>query len=75
MMLVVSILQTGSRVQCGSRAVNTEGDPGLETLSEAVTINRESGICEARVMESVGAEPFTAKMRYTGTFNLHFISC
>ncbi|BFZ14656.1 hypothetical protein BsWGS_17695 [Bradybaena similaris] len=56
----------GSRVQCGSRAVNTDGDPGLETLSEAVTINRESGICEARIMDSVGAEPFTAKMRYTG---------
>ncbi|XP_076467569.1 extracellular matrix protein 3-like [Babylonia areolata] len=56
----------GSRVQCGSRAVNTEGDPGLESLSQSITISRTDGICEPRVMGSVGAEPFTAKLRYTG---------
>ncbi|XP_012944319.2 FRAS1-related extracellular matrix protein 2, partial [Aplysia californica] len=56
----------GSRVQCGARAVNTDGDPGLELLSEAETIDPDSGICEPRVMDSVGAEPFTAKMRYIG---------
>ncbi|KAL8593533.1 hypothetical protein ACOMHN_048747 [Nucella lapillus] len=57
----------GSRVQCGSRAVNTEGDPGLESLSVAVTISRSDGVCEPRVMGSVGAEPFTARLRYTGS--------
>ncbi|XP_076446552.1 LOW QUALITY PROTEIN: extracellular matrix protein 3-like [Babylonia areolata] len=56
----------GSRVQCGARAVNTDGDPGLESLSEPITISRTDGVCEPRVMGSVGAEPFTAKLRYTG---------
>ncbi|KAK7098028.1 hypothetical protein V1264_004919 [Littorina saxatilis] len=57
----------GSRVQCGSRAVNTDRDPGLESLSDPITISRSDGICEPRVMGSVGAEPFTAKLRYTGS--------
>ncbi|KAL8573258.1 hypothetical protein ACOMHN_006669 [Nucella lapillus] len=56
----------GSRVQCGARAVNTDGDPGLESLSEPITISRTDGVCEPRIMGSVGAEPFTAKLRYTG---------
>ena len=57
---------TGSRVQCSARAVNIDGDPGLESLSIPVTISRTDGICEPRIMNSVGAEPFTAKLRYTG---------
>lgn len=57
----------GSRVQCGARAVNTDRDPGLESLSEIVTVSRVDGICEPRIMDSVGAEPFTAKLRYTGS--------
>lgn len=61
------MLLPGSRVQCGARAVNTDGDPGLESLSEPTTISRTDGICEPRIMDSVGAEPFTAKLRYTGT--------
>ena len=63
---VMPAVCAGSRVQCGSRAVNTDGDPGLESLSPATTISRTDGICEPRVMGSVGAEPFTAKLRYTG---------
>ncbi|ESO98011.1 hypothetical protein LOTGIDRAFT_174476 [Lottia gigantea] len=56
----------GSRVQCGARAVNMEGDPGSELLSEPVIISQTNGLCEPRLMGSVGAEPFTAKFRYTG---------
>ena len=46
--------------------MNTEGDPGLELLSETVAVDRDTGICEPRVLESVGAEPFVARVRYTG---------
>ena len=53
-------------MQCGSRAVNTDGDPGLESLSVPVTVSRTDGICEPRVFDSIGAEPFTARLRYTG---------
>ncbi|XP_013413797.1 FRAS1-related extracellular matrix protein 2-like [Lingula anatina] len=56
----------GSRVQCAARAVNEDGDPGLELLSPVVTVSSDEGICMPRVMGSVGAEPFTAKLRYTG---------
>ncbi|CAL1537799.1 unnamed protein product, partial [Lymnaea stagnalis] len=54
----------GSKVQCGARAVNHEGDPGLEQLSDLKTIHPESGICEPRSMDSINAEPFRAKIKY-----------
>ena len=56
----------GSRVQCHARAVTMEGDPGIELHSRIKTIGSDSSVCAPRVMGSVGAEPFTAKMRYTG---------
>jgi hypothetical protein len=56
----------GSRVSCGARAVSNEGNPGLELLSTQVTIAQDSGICMPRVMGSFGAEPFSAKIKYTG---------
>uniref|UniRef100_A0A2K5NFU3 FRAS1 related extracellular matrix 2 n=1 Tax=Cercocebus atys TaxID=9531 RepID=A0A2K5NFU3_CERAT len=58
--------QPGSRVQCAARAVNTNGDEGLELMSPIVTISREEGLCQPRVPGVVGAEPFSAKLRYTG---------
>ncbi|KAL4838328.1 hypothetical protein H8958_009124 [Nasalis larvatus] len=36
--------QPGSRVQCAARAVNTNGDEGLELMSPIVTISREEGM-------------------------------
>ncbi|XP_004680391.1 PREDICTED: FRAS1-related extracellular matrix protein 2 [Condylura cristata] len=59
--------QPGSRVQCAARAVNANGDEGLELMSPIVTIGREEGLCQPRVPGIVGAEPFSAKLRYTGT--------
>lgn len=56
----------GSRVQCAARAVNVDGDPGLELDSDAVTVSTSDGLCTPRLEGSFGAEPFTAKMRYTG---------
>ncbi|XP_040196307.1 FRAS1-related extracellular matrix protein 2 [Rana temporaria] len=56
----------GSRVQCAARAVNSEGHEGLELLSTIVTISTDDGLCQPRVAGAVGAEPFSAKMRYTG---------
>ncbi|XP_069599688.1 FRAS1-related extracellular matrix protein 3 [Ranitomeya imitator] len=56
----------GSRVQCASRAVNANGDPGLELMSPIVTVSRDEGLCQPRVPGTVGAEPFSAKIRYTG---------
>ncbi|XP_078683006.1 FRAS1-related extracellular matrix protein 2-like [Branchiostoma floridae x Branchiostoma belcheri] len=55
-----------SRVQCVARAVNSDGDPGLESTSEPVTISSTEGLCQQRVAGTIGADPFTAKMRYTG---------
>uniref|UniRef100_A0A2K6EQE4 FRAS1-related extracellular matrix protein 2 n=1 Tax=Propithecus coquereli TaxID=379532 RepID=A0A2K6EQE4_PROCO len=58
--------QPGSRVQCAARAVNSDGDEGLELMSPIVTIGREEGLCQPRMPGVVGAEPFSAKLRYTG---------
>ncbi|KAK2912903.1 FRAS1-related extracellular matrix protein 2b [Channa argus] len=58
--------QTGSRVQCAARAVNSNGDEGLELSSPIVSISMDKGMCQPRVVGSVGAEPFSAKLRYTG---------
>ncbi|XP_059121180.1 FRAS1-related extracellular matrix protein 2-like isoform X2 [Peromyscus eremicus] len=58
--------QPGSRVQCAARAVNADGNEGLELMSPIVTIDREEGLCQPRVPGVVGAEPFSAKLRYTG---------
>ncbi|XP_034556200.1 FRAS1-related extracellular matrix protein 2b [Notolabrus celidotus] len=59
--------QAGSRVQCAARAVNSNGDEGLELSSPIVSISRDEGMCQPRVVGTVGAEPFSAKLRYTGT--------
>ncbi|XP_024921627.1 FRAS1-related extracellular matrix protein 2, partial [Cynoglossus semilaevis] len=59
--------QAGSRVQCAARAVNSNGEEGLELSSPIVTISQEEGLCQPRKMGTVGAEPFSAKLRYTGT--------
>ncbi|XP_044133029.1 FRAS1-related extracellular matrix protein 3 [Bufo gargarizans] len=56
----------GSRVQCAARAVNANGDPGLELMSPIVTVSKDEGLCQPRVPGTVGAEPFSAKIRYTG---------
>ncbi|XP_063776484.1 FRAS1-related extracellular matrix protein 3 [Pseudophryne corroboree] len=56
----------GSRVQCAARAVAANGEPGLELLSPILTVSREEGLCQPRVPGIVGAEPFSAKIRYTG---------
>nr|XP_033804567.1 FRAS1-related extracellular matrix protein 2 isoform X2 [Geotrypetes seraphini] len=58
--------QAGSRVQCAARAVNSNGNEGLELLSPVVTVNLEEGLCQPRGPDVVGAEPFSAKLRYTG---------
>ncbi|XP_040187457.1 FRAS1-related extracellular matrix protein 3 [Rana temporaria] len=56
----------GSRVQCAARAVTANGDSGLELMSPIFTVSREEGLCQPRVPGTVGAEPFSAKIRYTG---------
>ncbi|XP_028833636.1 FRAS1-related extracellular matrix protein 3 isoform X1 [Denticeps clupeoides] len=58
--------QAGSRVQCAARAFNANGDAGLELSSPIVTISRQQGMCQPRIPGTVGAEPFSAKIRYTG---------
>uniref|UniRef100_UPI00358F97B5 FRAS1-related extracellular matrix protein 2-like isoform X2 n=1 Tax=Myxine glutinosa TaxID=7769 RepID=UPI00358F97B5 len=56
----------GSRVQCAACAVNMNGHKGLELLSPAVSVSRDQGLCQPRIPGAVGAEPFTARLRYTG---------
>ncbi|XP_060634878.2 FRAS1-related extracellular matrix protein 3 [Anolis sagrei] len=58
--------QAGSRVQCAARAVNANGDMGLELQSPIYTVNRDEGLCQPRIPGTIGAEPFSAKIRYTG---------
>uniref|UniRef100_G3VZM2 Calx-beta domain-containing protein n=1 Tax=Sarcophilus harrisii TaxID=9305 RepID=G3VZM2_SARHA len=58
--------QAGSRIQCAARAVRTTGDIGLELLSSIITVSKEHGLCQPRKPEMVGAEPFSARIRYTG---------
>ncbi|XP_062873398.1 FRAS1-related extracellular matrix protein 2b [Trichomycterus rosablanca] len=58
--------QAGSRVQCAARAVNSGGEEGLELSSAIVSVSVEEGLCQPRVLGAVGAEPFSAKLRYTG---------
>ncbi|XP_065487955.1 FRAS1-related extracellular matrix protein 2 [Caloenas nicobarica] len=59
--------QAGSRVQCAARAVNSDGNEGLELMSPIVTISTSEGLCQPRMSGVVGAEPFSAKLRYTGS--------
>uniref|UniRef100_A0A8C6XPC6 FRAS1 related extracellular matrix 3 n=1 Tax=Naja naja TaxID=35670 RepID=A0A8C6XPC6_NAJNA len=58
--------QAGSRVQCAARAVKANGDVGLELLSPIHVINRQEGLCQPRILGTVGAEPFSAKIHYMG---------
>lgn len=62
---------SGSRVQCATRAVNSDGDLGLEVQSSPVTVATDAGLCRPPEDDYVGAEPFTAKLRYTGTSDAH----
>ena len=54
---------TGSRVQCHARAVKDNGEPGRESASAIVTISNE-GLCPPRQEGVLGADPFSAKIRY-----------
>ncbi|XP_028974102.2 FRAS1-related extracellular matrix protein 3 [Esox lucius] len=58
--------QAGSRVQCAARAFNANGDAGLELSSPIVVVSKDEGLCQPRIPGTVGAEPFSAKIRYTG---------
>uniref|UniRef100_H3DK22 Fras1 related extracellular matrix 3 n=1 Tax=Tetraodon nigroviridis TaxID=99883 RepID=H3DK22_TETNG len=64
--------QAGSRIQCAARAFNANGDAGLELSSPIVVISKEEGMCQPRIPGTVGAEPFSAKIRYTGPDDLEF---
>ncbi|XP_062869848.1 FRAS1-related extracellular matrix protein 2a [Trichomycterus rosablanca] len=58
--------RAGSRVQCVARAVNSDRHEGLELGSPVVPISMEEGLCHPRKAGTVGAEPFSAKLHYTG---------
>ncbi|XP_076876248.1 FRAS1-related extracellular matrix protein 2a isoform X2 [Brachyhypopomus gauderio] len=58
--------QAGSRVQCSARAFGSDGAEGLELSSPVVSISMDEGMCQRRTAGMVGAEPFSAKLRYTG---------
>ena len=49
-----------------ARAVNSDGQPGLEVASNAVTVSSEDGVCLPQMTGAQGAEPFSAKLKYTG---------
>ncbi|KAI0207559.1 FRAS1-related extracellular matrix protein 2 [Lamellibrachia satsuma] len=53
-------------MECVARAVNSQGHPGLELSSNAVTVSSNDGICLPQATGFLGAEPFSAKIKYTG---------
>uniref|UniRef100_A0A4W4G1W9 Calx-beta domain-containing protein n=1 Tax=Electrophorus electricus TaxID=8005 RepID=A0A4W4G1W9_ELEEL len=58
--------QAGSRVQCSARAVGKDGTEGLELSSPVVSVSVDEGMCQPRTAGAAGAEPFSAKLHYTG---------
>ncbi|XP_043215814.1 FRAS1-related extracellular matrix protein 2-like [Amphibalanus amphitrite] len=56
----------GGRVQCAARAADAAGRPGAELLSRPAEVDAVRGLCEPRLAGTIGAEPFTAKLKYTG---------
>lgn len=65
-MVALYLYGTGSRVECYARAVNTEGEAGKELASPVVTVDSQSGICPHRKPGYHTAEPFSARLWYTG---------
>ncbi|XP_071544014.1 FRAS1-related extracellular matrix protein 2-like [Panulirus ornatus] len=57
---------TGSQVQCLARAYSIDEDAGLELASKPVTVGKEGGLCAPRYEGTFGADPFTARLHYTG---------
>ncbi|XP_070298180.1 FRAS1-related extracellular matrix protein 2-like, partial [Salvelinus sp. IW2-2015] len=66
MLLDAVYLQAGARVQCSARAVSTTGRGGLGLTSPQVEVSMEEGLCPPHTPGAIGAEPFSAKIRYTG---------
>uniref|UniRef100_A0A4W5L1X3 Uncharacterized protein n=1 Tax=Hucho hucho TaxID=62062 RepID=A0A4W5L1X3_9TELE len=66
MLLDAVYLQAGARVQCSARAVSTAGRGGLGLTSPLVEVSKEEGLCPPHTPGAIGAEPFSAKIRYTG---------
>ncbi|XP_064877235.1 FRAS1-related extracellular matrix protein 2-like [Oncorhynchus nerka] len=66
MLLDAVYLQAGVRVQCSARAVSTPGRGGLGLTSPQVEVSMEEGLCPPHTPGAIGAEPFSAKIRYTG---------
>uniref|UniRef100_A0A3B4BU34 Calx-beta domain-containing protein n=1 Tax=Pygocentrus nattereri TaxID=42514 RepID=A0A3B4BU34_PYGNA len=58
---------SGWRVQCAVRAVGLSGQRGLEQYSSVTHISTEDGMCQSHTPGVVGVEPFSAKIRYTGS--------
>ena len=50
-------------MQCHARAVKDNGEPGRESASEITEISSE-GLCPPRQSGVLGADPFSAKIRY-----------
>ncbi|XP_026776488.3 FRAS1-related extracellular matrix protein 2-like [Pangasianodon hypophthalmus] len=59
--------RAGWKVQCVARAVSVSGQRGLELSSTVVHISTEEGMCQSHTPGVVGAEPFSAHIRYTGS--------
>uniref|UniRef100_A0A8C4R605 Calx-beta domain-containing protein n=1 Tax=Eptatretus burgeri TaxID=7764 RepID=A0A8C4R605_EPTBU len=58
--------RSGARVQCAARATSVSGYRGLELLSEIVIISQTDGLCHSQTPGAIGAEPFSARLHYTG---------
>lgn len=67
------LISTGSRIRCIARAVNVRGEPGHTYQSDPVKVSGKQGLCPPREVNTVGADPFTAELKYLGNFHFYFV--
>lgn len=56
----------GTRVRCVAQAVDENEGFGVESYSDPVTVDPSEGLCMPRNERDIGAETFSAQVKYTG---------
>ncbi len=56
----------GTRVRCVAQAVDEDEGYGVESFSDPVTVDPNEGLCMPRNARDIGAETFSAQVKYTG---------
>ena len=56
----------GTRVRCVAQAVDEDEGYGVESFSDPATVDPNEGLCMPRSARDIGAETFSAQVKYTG---------